>query len=173
MPRHVSADEEELARGLYKPFYNPLAISPVPVSEHQGSHYLFLARPLWGSLLFDNLNSDARDHCACERTFLAWLRLSVYMAVVSVAIVISFHLKHRPSKLERRMAVPLGLTFWVLALACLAAGFGNYIKAVTKYSRREALVQSGWKTQTVFIVVAFSIVASCILFLSTNARQNR
>lgn len=81
--------------------------------------------------------------------FLSWLRLSVYMAVVSVVIVISFHLKHQPSKLERRMALPLGLVFWLLALACLAAGFGNYVKAVTKYGQRAALVQSGWKTQAV------------------------
>lgn len=79
------------------------------------------------------------------------------MAVVSVAIVISFHLKHPPSKFERQMALPLGLVFWLLALACLAAGFGNYIKAVTKYSRREALVQSGWKTQT----VRCDFVSSC------------
>lgn len=47
------------------------------------------------------------------------------------------------------MALPVGLVFWVAALACLASGFANYIKAVTKFSRREALVQSGWKTQTV------------------------
>jgi hypothetical protein len=31
----------------------------------------------------------------------------------------------------------------------LAVGFGNYVKTVTKYSRRMALVQSGWKTQAV------------------------
>jgi hypothetical protein len=30
--------------------------------------------------------------------FLSWLRLSVYMAIVSVAIVLSFHLKQRPSQ---------------------------------------------------------------------------
>ena len=71
------------------------------------------------------------------------------MAVVSVAIVISFHLKELPTALERRMALPLGLLFWVLALACLASGLANYITTVTKYSRREVLVQSGWKTQMV------------------------
>jgi hypothetical protein len=31
--------------------------------------------------------------------FLSWLKLSVYMAIVSVAIVLSFHLKSEPSKL--------------------------------------------------------------------------
>lgn len=81
--------------------------------------------------------------------FLSYLRLSVYLSVVAIAIVISFHLKHQPSKLELQMALPLGIMFWVLAVACLALGFGNYIKTVTKYSRRMALVQTGWKTQAV------------------------
>jgi hypothetical protein len=33
--------------------------------------------------------------------FLAWLKLSVYMAIVSVAIVLSFHLKSEPSPLGK------------------------------------------------------------------------
>jgi hypothetical protein len=81
--------------------------------------------------------------------FLSYLRLSIYMAVVSLAIVISFHLKTEPTKLELRMARPLGIIFWLLSLSCLAMGFGNYIKTVQKYSRRAAIVQTGWKTQTV------------------------
>lgn len=72
-----------------------------------------------GVLLFDNVTSDARDHAANERSgfpinvcvenepewltdpiaFLAWLKLSVYMAIVSVAIVLSFHLKLQPTPL--------------------------------------------------------------------------
>ncbi|KAI5271736.1 hypothetical protein E4T47_04965 [Aureobasidium subglaciale] len=111
--------------------------------------HVFIERPLLGALLFDNLDSDARDHCANERTFLSWLRLSIYMAVVSVAILISFHLKRQPSPLERRIALPSGIIFWFLALACLASGTANYIKTVKRYSKRQALVQTGWKTQVV------------------------
>lgn len=59
--------------------------------------------------------------------FLSYLRLSVYMAIVSVAITLSFHLKHQPSKLELRMAMPLGAIFWVLAVLTLSIGVGNYI----------------------------------------------
>jgi hypothetical protein len=128
---------------------------------------VFCTLPLFGPLLFDNVDSDARDHCANERSislpaisvqtrahpnqpaFLSYLRLSIYMAVVSLAIVISFHLKSEPTKLELRMARPLGIVFWLLSLCCLALGFGNYIKTVQKYSRRAAIVQTGWKTQTV------------------------
>lgn len=176
-----------------------------------------MARPLFGPLLFDNNDSDARDHCANERSmtslffgkktvrnlgvwlcanmtypaFLSWLRLSIYMAIVSVAIVISFHLKNQPTAIERRIAFPLGLIFWLLALVCLASGLANYIRTVARYSRRQALVQSGWKTeivrnrprswsrslplmlQQVFTIVASSIVAACVLFLSTNSVQRR
>ena len=81
--------------------------------------------------------------------FLSYLRLSVYMAIVSIAIVVSFHLKSQPSRLELRMAKPLGIVFWLLSLSCLALGFGNYIKTVNKYSKRAAIVQTGWKTQSV------------------------
>ena len=105
--------------------------------------------PLLSPLLFPNESSDARDHCANERTFLSWLRLSIYMAVVSIAIVLSFHLKSEPTSIEKRFALPLGLVFWLLSLACLVSGIGNYLKTVRKYARRQALVQSGWKTQVV------------------------
>ncbi len=71
------------------------------------------------------------------------------MAIVSVAMVTSFHLKHQPSEIERQLALPVGLIFWLLAIACLVAGTANYIRTVNKYGRREALVQSGWKTQVV------------------------
>jgi len=84
-----------------------------------------------------------------RQTFLSYLRLSVTMAVVSVAIALSFHLRHEPTPLELRMSQPLGIIFWVLSVAALAAGVGNYIKTVNKYSRKAAIVQTGWKTQSV------------------------
>ena len=114
------------------------------------------------------------------------------MSVVSVAIVISFHLKSQPTSIEKRIAFPVGLIFWLLSIACLISGLANYVKTVTKYSRKQALVQTGWKTQVVsgfrspyhlfsrlilgmqvFTVVACAIVAACVLFLSTNAASSR
>ncbi len=71
------------------------------------------------------------------------------MSVVSVAIIMSFHLKSQPTSIEKRIALPVGLVFWLLSLACLASGLANYVKAIRKYARRQALVQSGWKTQVV------------------------
>ncbi|KAJ4353450.1 uncharacterized protein N0V89_005179 [Didymosphaeria variabile] len=166
--------DESLKDQPYRPFYNLWA--PKPVLIHQANEYdrdAFIERPWLGVLLFDNNASDARDHAANERTFLSWLRLSVYMAIVSVAIILNFHLKSELTAIERRISLPFGIIFWILSVACLGSGLANYIKTVTRYSRRTALVQAGWKTQTVFTVVATTIVAACILFLSTNAQTRR
>lgn len=69
------------------------------------------------------------------------------MAVLAVAMTVSFHLRHPPSALERRMAMPLGVIFWLLVVAILLIGLGNYIKTVNMYSRKAAIVQTGWRTQ--------------------------
>jgi hypothetical protein len=50
------------------------------------------------------------------------------MSIVAVAITLSFHLKSEATAVELRMARPLGLIFWFLAVACLTLGFGNYIR---------------------------------------------
>ena len=155
-------------------YHSHLTNRALLIMRHSDSHApVFTQRPFLAPLLFPNDSSDARDHCANERTFLSWLRLSIYMSVVSVAIVISFHLKSQPTSIEKRLALPVGLIFWFLSLACLASGFANYAKTVAKYGRRQALVQSGWKTQVVFTIVACAIVAACVLFLSTNAASSR
>lgn len=95
----------------------------------------------------------------------------MYLAIVSLAIIISFHFREQPSGLERRMALPLGIIFWLLSLTCLANGFFNYARTVMKYSRKAALVQSGWKTQVVITIIGTTILGSCILFLSTGRRS--
>jgi hypothetical protein len=97
--------------------------------------------------------------------------MSIYLAVVSIAILISFHLKHQPSALELKVSLPLGIIFWFLALASLASGFANYVRTVAKYARNDALVQSGIMTQVIFGVVSAAIIAACILFLGIEAAR--
>ncbi|KAI0117770.1 hypothetical protein GGR51DRAFT_555053 [Nemania sp. FL0031] len=146
----------------------PFSCIPVEVDNFGPGftgHNTFTTRPFLGPLLFDNETSDARDHCANERTFLATLKLSVYMSVVAVAIAVSFHLRAPPTALEQRIAKPLGLIFWLLSVACLIVGLGNYIKTVNKYSRKVAIVQSGWRTQFTMAFIAFSIFATCVALL--------
>ncbi|KAL2267670.1 hypothetical protein VTJ83DRAFT_4947 [Remersonia thermophila] len=166
------ADEEEmptLGCGCCAPLSS--LTRPVMVSElrQRGDvDNVFWFPPLLGPLLFDNEQSDCRDICANERTFLSYLRLSIYMAIVSVAIVLSFHLRKTASDIELRMAIPLGAIFWVLSVSCLGVGIANYTKTVNKFSRRAAIVQSGWKTQVVMAAIALCIVGSCVTLLVIN-----
>ncbi|KAK1776082.1 hypothetical protein QBC45DRAFT_420582 [Copromyces sp. CBS 386.78] len=149
-------------------------VKPIDLSERPGTSLLdenentFCLWPLFGPLLFENESSDCRDHCANERTFLSFLRLSIYMAIVSVAIVLSFHLRKAASPLELRMAKPLGIIFWGLSVSCLCVGVANYIQTVNKFSRRTAIVQTGWRTQVIMGVIALSIVGACITLLVVN-----
>ncbi|EEH42040.1 DUF domain-containing protein [Paracoccidioides lutzii Pb01] len=169
MPRETTPELEDAAN-CNTTIANALGRKPVHVTADLASEGpLFLSQPLFGPLLFENKASDARDHCANERTFLSWLRLSMYLAVVSCAIIMSFHLHYQPTELELRMALPLGIMFWILSFVCLGSGLATYIRTVTKYSRQAALVQSGWKTQVVFTVVAVSIIGTCIILLSTGS----
>ncbi|KAK3390381.1 hypothetical protein B0H63DRAFT_112972 [Podospora didyma] len=147
------------------------ATRPIEVGDMSGSRIdqnAFYLWPLSAPLLFDNETSDCRDHCANERTFLSYLRLSIYLSIVSVAIVLSFHLRQEATETELRMAKPLGAVFWVLSMSCLGVGVANYIKTVNKYSRRKAIVQHGWKTQMIMGTVALSIVGACVTLLVLN-----
>ncbi|KAK4039108.1 hypothetical protein C8A01DRAFT_36941 [Parachaetomium inaequale] len=149
---------------------------PVDVSDMSDRGLLqnvFCLPPLLGPLLFDNEQSDCRDHCANERTFLSYLRLSIYMSIVAVAIVLSFHLRKAASDVELRMAKPLGAVFWALSVSCLGVGVANYTRTVHKYSRRAAIVQSGWKTQAVMGAIAACIVGSCVTLLVVNKLNER
>jgi uncharacterized membrane protein YidH (DUF202 family) len=97
----------------------------------------------------------------------------MYMSIVAVAIVLSFHLRKTASDIELRMAKPLGAIFWVLSVSCLGVGIANYTKTVNKYSRRAAIVQSGWKTQTVMAAIAMCIFGSCVTLLVVNKLNER
>lgn len=125
------------------------------------SKILSLTAPLHAPLLFFNEQSEVRDFCANERTFLSWLRLATYLAIVSIALLVSFHLKRIPTEQEQRIGLPLGVVFWVLSLGTLGCGVASYIRIVEGYGRRKALVQSGWVTQ----------IVSSLLPLARNNRQ--
>ncbi|KAK0751165.1 hypothetical protein B0T18DRAFT_425847 [Schizothecium vesticola] len=191
IPNFVTGDVEDShasSTGFIASFIRPVDVQQVTDDDVDGS--AFCLPPLFGPLIFDNENSDCRDHCANERSwpapfpytnprltsisaFLSYLRLSIYMAIVSVAIILSFHLRKTATEIELRMARPLGAIFWILSVACLGVGMANYINTVNKYSRRAALVQTGWKTQSVMATVALCIVGSCITLLVINKLNER
>ncbi|ETS05492.1 hypothetical protein M419DRAFT_71079 [Trichoderma reesei RUT C-30] len=172
------SDEETLTTACCAPLMTlnkPIEVSELRHTSHFNSNEsnAFFQWPLPAPLLFINESSDARDHCANERTFLSYLRLSIYMAIVSVAITVSFHIYRTPSELERQVAKPLGAVFWVLSVVTLAVGAGNYIRTVNLYGRRAAIVQSGWKTQIVLGIIAASIIGTCIILLVIDKVRQR
>lgn len=99
--------------------------------------------------------------CFAAKTFaafLSYLRLSIYMAIVSVAITVSFHIKGTPSDLERRVAKPLGGIFWVLSVVTLALGAGNYIREFRPslsaiYLPLSSLVSSMYRWELTAVVI--------------------
>lgn len=133
------------------------------------SKRMLLSAPVISPLLLPNSTSEVRDLLATERTLLSNLRLATYLAVVSAAIIVSFHLKTQPTEIERRISFPLGLVFGVLSLACLGMGIGNYAQTVEGYARKKALVQSGIKTQAVLGVLGVLVVGTCLFFVALDA----
>lgn len=61
----------------------------------------------------------------------------MYLCIVSVAIVISFDFKRDSTEIEKRLSLPLGVTFWVLSLIALFAGLANYLRT---YNLHRALL---------------------------------
>lgn len=106
-----------------------------------------------------------RDFCANERTFLSYLRLATYLAIVATAIIMSFHLSDHPGAAERAAAIPLGAIFYALAIAAFVLGIWRYFAVVEGYGRRKAVVQSGIGTQLVLGIVGITVVAACIFFI--------
>lgn len=90
--------------------------------------------------------------------FLSYLRLSIYMAIVSVAITVSFHIKGTPSDLERRVSKPLGGIFWVLSVVTLVLGAGNYI------SKLMLILPLGSDSTNLSIIAGFLTVYFSLFF---------
>ncbi|CAG9997643.1 unnamed protein product [Clonostachys byssicola] len=202
---HTKRDEEDLTDRFCVPLSS--LTTPIEVGEigyTRAGSSVFFAWPPFGPLLFENESSDARDHCANERSepqsplfpsrleslvpvksltnmlrcralfaawpgastktaFLSYLKLSVYMAIASIVITMSFHIKRAPTELELKMAKPIGAVFWLLSVMTLLLGVGNYMRTVNQYSQKAAIVQSGWKTQLSLGVLATCLVATCMI----------
>jgi hypothetical protein len=57
------------------------------------------------------------------------------------------------------------------SLAALMVGLINYFKTISMYSERRAVVQVGFTTQSIAIVLGCFIIAVAILFIATNAER--
>ncbi|RPA75453.1 hypothetical protein BJ508DRAFT_230110 [Ascobolus immersus RN42] len=148
---------------------------PTPVPEDHDWHgRLLTASPFFSSLLFTNAGSTARDGCATERNFLSWLRLAIFLDVLGVAVMLSFHFKQEPTEVERRMAFPLGMIFWVLSFLSILAAAAQYFTNVMGYARQKASLGRGRLVKAIRVVLSLVVVCvfgTCITLLVTHASK--
>ncbi|KAF8576671.1 hypothetical protein K439DRAFT_1637729 [Ramaria rubella] len=131
-PLHTSDSDKELDNS-----------SPNSHSNHRTPVAVHLLHTLsHSSLVLENSGSVARDHLASERTFLAYMRTSLAIAGMGVALVQLFAItaaKNLSSEAEavelfglgatvQRFSRPLGTTTVFLGLCVLALGIYRYFK---------------------------------------------
>ncbi|KAL0080130.1 hypothetical protein J3Q64DRAFT_1624149, partial [Phycomyces blakesleeanus] len=106
--QEMSAKKDQKSEGLYAMFHR--------VYEKYST-----------SVLLENTASVARDHLANERTFLAWLRTSLSMITVGVAITQLYHLQPtNGSDFSPNPGRALGATFVVFSILFLYFANARY-----------------------------------------------
>jgi hypothetical protein len=113
--------------------------------------------------------------CRCRR------RLVTLISKLTEAVIMNFSLNPNSSggsQLAKAYHMPIGILFsWsfttlvtivVASLLALSVGLGNYFKTIRGYSERRAVVQVGFKTQSIAIVLGGFIIAVALLFIATN-----
>ncbi|PCH40380.1 hypothetical protein WOLCODRAFT_136834 [Wolfiporia cocos MD-104 SS10] len=111
-----------------------------------------LGRRLNLSLTLENSGSVARDHLASERTFLAYVRTSLTIASMGVALVQLFTIAGGTNQQLQRYSRPLGATIIVIGLCTLFLGVIRY------YAVQNALVKGVYPVARVSAVfVAFAL----------------
>lgn len=97
------------------------------------------------------------------------------------AVMINFSLNPgTPNQVTLRYHLPIGILFsWsiyvrrlllvIASFLALLVGVLNYFKTVRLYGERRAVVQVGFKTQSVAVVLGCFIISVAILFIATKA----
>ncbi|ORX50948.1 hypothetical protein DM01DRAFT_252122 [Hesseltinella vesiculosa] len=108
------------------------------------------------SWLLENKASVARDHLANERTFLAWLRTSLSLITVGVAITQLYQLNTVENGNKRLIGRALGGTFVALSIVFL------YFANVRYFHAQYALTQNQFPASRGSVLVG-SISVLCVL----------
>jgi len=118
-----------------------------------------VAKKLNPALTLENSGSVARDHLASERTFLAYVRTSLTIASMGVALVQLFTIAGDKNQQLTRYSRPLGATIIIVGLCTLFLGVARY------FTVQYALVVGKFpvaRVSTVLVAVALCAVITAV-----------
>ncbi|KAF8517408.1 hypothetical protein BU17DRAFT_14335, partial [Hysterangium stoloniferum] len=110
------------------------------------------------SYVLENVGSVARDHLANERTWLAYVRTSLAIAAMGVAIVQLFTIapSNRAVSHKKYSARPLGATIVIVAVGVLGIGMSVY----RYFKIQKAMTQGIFPVARGTIIVITAVLAS-------------
>lgn len=151
----------------------------LPLIKAFFSHWRY-GRPI----MFDNVVTEARDLCMCERTYLAWIKLVLYLLIAGVVLFADVrlptnNLETASSPLTRSDITAYSESHWIhvasriicwifigFSFLILLVNQANYIHQVTGYLRMRSRVTSLRAMELLLVLVSVLILFTTILVLA-------
>ncbi|KAI9273584.1 hypothetical protein BY458DRAFT_508262 [Sporodiniella umbellata] len=121
------------------------------------------------SYLLENTSATARDHLANERTFLAWLRTSLSLITVGVAITQLYHLSpEADTSPQSKAGKSIGATFVVFSILFLYFANTRYFHTQTALTQGHFPASRGAVLIGSTCVLAVLVAMFIVILLDLN-----